>query len=94
MPTRPEKTTFFAGILNVIPSSGDLGEGLTSAPVVSSGCIVTRDPLLKTRSPAGGIPAKITTTGASSYIDVPVNLYQTSNVMNARYLYCNTTPTH
>ena len=79
MPTRPEKTTFFAGILNVFPSSGDLGEGLTSATVVSSGCIVTRDPLLKTRSPAGGIPAKITTTAASSYIDVPVNLYQTSN---------------
>lgn len=77
--TTSEKTVFYAGILNVIPSSLDLGSYLTysGTPAVASGCIVVRDPLLKVRSPSKGVPVKITTNTTSSYIDIPVNLYQT-----------------
>lgn len=72
-----ERTTFYTGILNVIPSSQDLGQWL--APLPANNCILARDPLLKTRSPSKGVPLKITTTGTNSYVDIPVNLYKTSS---------------
>jgi len=78
MPIQEEKTTFFAGILNVIPSSRDLGEYLAASPAVASGCVVARDPLVKKRSNAKGVPVKITTSAISSSIDLPINLYQTT----------------
>jgi len=72
-----EKTTFFTGLLNVIPSPYDLGKWLQALP--ATGCVLARDPLLKTRSPSKGVPLKITTTSASSYVDIPTNLYKSYN---------------